>query len=600
MKHSRFFIFIKVLLIGIIFISCTNPLNTNTEEDSTSESSCSDTSSTDTTDDSSDDNSSSETSTDTSSTISVTSDTTEYINSSYVQTISLNQSYDISAFEGKKAFLVVTNTSSSSASLSSASSSSSVSSINYDEEAETSSDVSISQFLNEPFNPENPDFSPVISSARSLNASTSSTSYSLGDTKDFYGATSSGTSTSAYGEDSVLKVIGEHCYVWYKEKDGISVTDDQLQTLADTFDSIYEKETYIFGDNYDENCNYSNLIDIQSEQMVNLLVYDIFDDYSSGQSSGTFGYFWSFDFWLNDDDAEESYMSNECECLHLDSYFLEAAEDYMRSTIAHEFQHLLHFVNKTIKYATSNGSSSFRYSSTWFNEMMSMVCEDIMQSQIELDDDDSPKSRLPYFNANHYLGFSTWYSSSNSKIYSAYANAYTFGAFLVRNFGIDFIKELAQSTYIDETAITKALVAQGASLESFDEVLDQYYNTILTPEETEYTLNKTATKTYSDVGGSDSVTFTCSAINLKDYKTISASQMSSTYASYYYGATKRTAYYGPLILNTQLYYSTLYPYGMFASYWGTVGDDDLPTTYSLSSTITSSSDNLVYKLVFMD
>lgn len=570
MKQLRFFILLKVFIIGVIYTSCQTEVASSDP-------------------------------------ITLTASSADYTNSTYVQSISLNQEYDLSEFEGKKAFLVVTNTSSSSnASIKSSSSSTSNSSISLEDdtstESDSDSDLSSSQFLNVPFHPQNPDFSPVTSSARCLNASTTSTttSYEVGDTKDFYGSTSSGTSTAAYATDSVLKVIGEHCYVWYKEKDGISVTNDQLQTLADTFDTIYEMETYIFGENYDENCTYSNIIDIQSEQMVHLLVYDIFDDYEEGQDSGTLGYFWPLDFYINDDDADESYMSNECECLHLDSYFLENYEEYMRSTIPHEFQHLLHFVNKTVKYATSKGSSTFRYSSTWFNEMMSMVCEDIMQSQLDIDDDASPKSRLEYFNSYHYLGFYNWYSGNY--VYASYGNAYTFGAYLLRNFGIDFIRELAQNTYIDETAITKALVAQGASLESFDEALDQYYNAILHADEddADYNLNKSVEQTYSDVGGSDTVTFSCTAIDLSDYKTISAREMSSSTASYYYGATKSTAYYGPLIYNTQVYPSTLYPYGMFVSYWGTVGDDDLPCSYTLSSTISTSSSNLSYKLVFMD
>ena len=576
MKHAIFFIFIKVLIIGIFFISCQNPINTAYTYE-TSSSSTEDTSSQE------------------DSVITLSDSTAELINSTYVQSIELNQQYDISAFEGKKAFLIVTNKSSSSASLSRASSSSSVNSIN-DEET-SSSLLNLTQYTNIPFNAPNPNISPVISDNRSLNASSTGTTYSLGDTKTFYGATSSGTNTAAYGQDSILKVIGNHCYVWYKSKSGISISDDQLQTLANTFDSIYEKETYLFGTNYDENCNFSNIINIQSEQKVHLLVYDIFDDYTSGQNSGTFGYFWSLDFNINDDDATESYMSNECQCLHLDSYFLQAAEDTMRSTIAHEFQHLLHYVNKPIKYASSTGSNNFRYSDTWFNEMMSMICEDIMQTQIELDDDASPKARLPYFNAYHNKGFYTW--RSNDDVYISYANAYAFGAFLVRNFGIDFIKTLATNNYINEEAITQALISKGAALQSFSAVLDKFYNAILKPTSSEYTLNKTVSKTYTDIGDSP-VTFTCSAINLNDYQTISSSQMTSRYVSYYYNASLGSAYNGPLILNTQIFYSSLSPYGMFVSYWGTVGDDDLPTTYKLSSNISSSSSNLTYKLVFMD
>lgn len=506
--------------------------------------------------------------------------------------LTIDQEVDLSSYAGKKAFLVVTNNSSQTKSPFLASSS--VNTINEENANYNNSTFKQRQIINIPFEDKRINY-PLIQgkpvSARSLNASSTETTYTLGQTKTFYGY-GEDDKLHPYGEDSVLKAVGTHCYVWYKKKSGISVTDTQLQKLADTFDSIYEKETYIFGDNYDPNCNYSNLITCNTEQKVHLIVYDIYDDYSASQTGGVFGYFTSYDFNKNGVSIEQS---NECECLHLDSYFLQIAEGSMLSTIAHEFQHLLHFVNKGLKYSTSN-NTSIRYSDTWFNEMMSMVCEDIMQTQLDLEDDDSPKGRLNTFNSNYILGFEKWREGND--VYVSYANAYAFGAYLVRNFGIDFIKELAQNDYVNKEAITQALISTGASVQSFDEAFENYYNVVLNPEGTYYTLNREATQTYT-IDGSQ-VTFKCTKINLNDYLAINGHYLNSESAKAYYKAQAFGNYYGPIILNAQYYYLSLDPYGMFVSYWGEVGSEAIPTNYTLSSSMTGLNTGVKYRLVITD
>ena len=532
--------------------------------------------------------------------------------------ITVDQQYDLSAKSGKRAFLVVLNknkeqkqafTSSSNSSVNDARS---LTPSTAEEIPEIVSTQNTEQYTHIPFIP--PEIDQVLTPAsqndsRSLLAdtdTTTTTTYTLGDTKTFYGATTSST-TSAYAADSVLKVIGTHCYVWYKAKSGITVTDTQLQNLADTFDAIYEKETYIFGNDYmlnSEKPRYwaSNIIDISSEQKIHIIVYDLYDDYTSGQNSGTFGYFWSLD--MNKQTSVGSLNSNECECLHIDSHFLETAESKVYSTVGHEFQHLLHFVNKTVKVGLYQATDGYYYwknsSSNWFNEMLSMVCEDLMLTQLGLQVSAGPQSRLNQFNQAgcHYTGFGTWQTGDN--VYKSYANAYAFGAFLLRNFGIDFIKTLAQNTYVDETAITNALVASGASLQSFDAALEKFYNVILNPSDTStYSLNHTVTKTYNISGTTGSVTFTCAAIDLSSYLTVSASNMTESIAAYYYGASAGSAYYGPMILNSNYRYNTIGAYGIYVIHKGIVGTD-LNTSYKLESSDTGSDNGVTYKLIFKD
>ena len=515
--------------------------------------------------------------------------------------LDVDTEYDFSSKQGKKAFLTVINKNSE------MSTRLPVFNDNIDEIKPTAySESQGISYLNVPFNPPKLNYplqgtTPFNLSSNVLRTENQSTP-SIGDKKDFYAATLKNKTNAEWAKDSVLKVIGQHCYVWYKAKEGISITDDQLQALADSFDTIYEKETYIFGKNTLETQPDNSIINITDENIkINIIVYDLFNDVEDTRSkqAGTFGYFWTLDFQKQDLETEdEIYYSNKCQCLHIDSFFLEAVPKAQQSTIAHEFQHLLHYVNKSLKYGPvlQGTKSSFRTSETWFNEMMSMVCEDIMQSQLNLEDKDSPKYRLKLFNQYYYYGFKNWYQSDDQ--YISYANAYAFGAFLLRNFGIDFIRKLATNNYINEQAITRALIDSNASLKSFNDVLDKYYNVVLNPKGDYYTLNKSVSKTYTDIAGNKTVEFKCDAINLFDYCTFEGNELNFLKVNDYYQASRLNDYYGPVILN-KLVYKSLDSYGMYVSYLGDVGIT-FSTTFKISSDSVNTSGDITYKFVFTD
>ena len=520
---------------------------------------------------------------------------------SNVVDIEIDKNNDFSAYEGKKAFLIVLNQNENSQTAFKNQSKVQDNYINSFVRTDN-------QYVSIPYNPPEIDFivddisEPV--SSRNISKTENQSTPAIGDKHDFYAFTADDRTNTEWAKDSVLKAIGNHCYVWYKAKNGITVTQSDLDTLASTFDSIYEKETFIFGKNTLEEQPHSSIIDMTDENMkINIIVYDIFNDLETTRESqsGVYGYFSSLDFQkttninINDQNGNLLYTlkSNRCECLHIDSYFLEVAKKAQQSTIAHEFQHLLHYVNKSLKYGV-NSNGSFRKSETWFNEMMSMVCEDIMQSQLNLENSASPKSRLSIFNAVHYLGFKNWRDGND--VYISYANAYAFGAYLLRNYGIEFIKELATNNSINELAITQALEAVNANEKTFTEALNKYYNVILNPKGTEYTLNKAVTKSYTISG--NSITFSCDAINLFDYLTASKNEMDEDTTEFFYQASKYNDYYGPAILNNRIR-KTLDGYGMFVSYMGVVGSD-FTKTFKLTNSTVGGSNSVKYKLAFTD
>ena len=534
------------------------------------------------------------------------------------QVIELDNVYDISDYEGKNAFLVITNMSDKSQKVLKKESSSHRS-INTETYGISNRNTTThGKYQNIPYNPpaikvslhESSDYL-TLKNIKSAGVNRAETIPEIGATKDFYAYDENNKVSTDLAKGAVLKAIGEHCYIWYVAKNGITIEDNSLKTLADAFDSIFECETYIFGTNISTDKYPEQIIAVDESTKVNIIVYDLFGDYleTAKKGAGTFGYFTANDFFLN------LVGSNECEALHIDSYFLQECPDAICSTIAHEFQHLLNFVNKSLNQdlipityidaATGEPvqNKTIQTSATWFNEMMSMICEDLMQSQLGLKDEDSPKIRLNRFNSNYQLGFTTWRENTEDDpfaVLSSYANAYTFGAYLLRNFGIDFIKDLATNKYIDKEAITESLKkhSEDDAVKSFDDALSKYYNVVLNPKADKYTLNKKVEKTYTDVGGDRTVKFECSAINLFDYLTLSGNYVNSNngYSDYWYQASTGNNYFGPYILNNRYFYE-LDPCGMSVTYLGLI--EGVPE-FTLSSQDFTKSDDLIYRIVIVD
>lgn len=304
------------------------------------------------------------------------------------------------------------------------------------------------------------------------------------------------------------KAEGTHCRIWYLNNN-TSVNNSYLspsvfQRLANTFDLAFVKETQIFGSNY---FSYDGMIAANANTKLEILVYDLFGDATDNQTSGTFGFQNPDDFFLNEKAGD---TSNECEVIHIDSYFLNLDiknnTRMVESTLFHEFQHLLNYCNKYGQY------------DTWFTEMLAMCSEDILQSQIGLSDDDTAKSRFyTYFNYP-YKGFGNWPDPKKDPNYAenvlyAYANAYAFGAYLMRNYGgIELIHEIATNQYKGtEYAISAALKAIGKSEENFNTVFNKFGTVYIFPEANKNSLNINISNTFKGT------VYNLSAINLNEY-----------------------------------------------------------------------------------
>ncbi len=291
---------------------------------------------------------------------------------------------------------------------------------------------------------------------------------------------------------ATLRAAGTHCCVWIVDDYYVEteenppenkVTAETAGKIQQKFDAMYPLIRNVFGEESDYMVNSSSqgvpITEVSDTgETVNIVLYDIEGDYKAGQMSGTFGYFWAKDYYARGFSADAPVaQSNEGKYFYIDSYFANKELNMIYSTLAHEFQHMIHFGVKWLTPQVDQPGSSGAISETWYNEMLSMLCEDMMQSHLEIDNEKSPKARLAQFCAAYpRSGITDWLGDN---VLISYATSYAFGAYLARNYGgANLVKEIAQNSFVNRYSITDGLKRIGSS-ETFDSVFNKYTQALL-------------------------------------------------------------------------------------------------------------------------
>lgn len=390
-------------------------------------------------------------------------------------------------------------------------------------------------------------------------------------------------------ETATLRALGEYCYVWVvsdnwtsSSASGEKINSEIAEKIASNFDSMYLKIRNVFGveSNYlSSNTSLTSQIAMsgysETGEIVNIVIYDIGKDYSNGTNSGSVvGYFYAKDYFYLSNPSSVYKYSNKGKYFYVDAYFAVAYTSTVYSTLAHEFQHMIDFGVKSMENKLS--------SSTSWNEMKSMLCEDIMYETLcELDsdfsEDDSPVSRLPLFN-RHYYDVGLEYKESSPEVYYSYSNNYAFGAWLVRNNGgISLLHEIATNAYTDEKSLLNALSTTGASTTTMEDLLKNYtIACVLSKENSGF-----ATSLTDSLLTLNGYSYSLNAIDLWNL----ASALPETYSE----CKSSTSYYkfdGPALYgyNSQV---TLRPYGITLQKVGTATSDTVTINFNTSSISTS-------------
>jgi len=290
-----------------------------------------------------------------------------------------------------------------------------------------------------------------------------------GDTKTFYVQDGDG---NWFGISAVLRAVGEHCYIWVPSEnysassaanDDNKISQNQASVLCNKFEAMYSLVTNLFGYEFgggleETDENYGG---VDSDPRISVLVYDIGEDYTPTQDSGILGFFWGKDYYSQEDidNHPEVFGSgvktNLAEIFYVDSHFTDYAPDFIYSTLIHEYQHMINFARKSLP---SNANPQGLMVDVWFNEMLSMLSEDAVGPKIGINSKIYPlNSRMPLFLGDYsFSGVTDWLGGD--AVYSSYASAYAFGAYLARNYGgAALVKTLLDCNYANREAVGYAI-----------------------------------------------------------------------------------------------------------------------------------------------
>ncbi len=314
------------------------------------------------------------------------------------------------------------------------------------------------------------------------------------------------------------------------------ITSDMVNALADKFimsgtaNDIYEWTTTIYGSEWEETAHtlYPNDL-IHDNDEITILLFDI--DGDNSPSGGVVGFFYARDNFFRVPSDYTLQYSNERIMFYLDAVMFANGDDSWEitdqwpstivSTLAHEFQHMIHFYQKTV--LRSNGEPS----ETWLDELCAMATEDILSSHMKVDgprgvayntatagDPGNTKGRLPEYNYYNDISLTEWDNSTRN-----YAINYAFGAYLTRNFGgAPFLRNIVQNSFTNYRAIEYALSSQGYNID-FATVLRKWAASNLLSDTTsppagyyQYNAGDWFTSSLS------SITYSLGSINLYNYK----------------------------------------------------------------------------------
>ncbi|WP_443738249.1 M30 family zinc metallopeptidase [Treponema sp.] len=340
------------------------------------------------------------------------------------------------------------------------------------------------------FIPEQIDLKNYASSARLASVSSEpAISAKVGETKNIY--VDNNTDISNFVQKSAtLRAVGTYCYVWvvddfYSSTAAENKVDSAIaQKYADAFGKMYPMITNVFGKESDKIYYYKwrNMENYSSTgTKINIVVYDIGNDYSlfENQQCGIIGYFYAKDYFFNY--SKDGVTSNNGKYFYIDSGYANSNFDTTISTLAHEFQHMVNYNQKTVLKDLDSGK--------WYNEMLSMLCEDMMQEYLEIKDEDSPKARTKVFNEYYYYSGISEYNSK--KQICSYATAFSFGSFIARNFGgAELVQKISQNSYVDNDSITNAVNSLNGTKYTYDDLFEKYLLSLF--GNSTYTHNKDA------------------------------------------------------------------------------------------------------------
>lgn len=333
--------------------------------------------------------------------------------------------------------------------------------------------------------------------------------------------------------------------VWSDTSSNGKVSDEQVNALVAAFfgeegvpdESIYAWVTNILGDEWgpEGSIRYGGAVydTIGETGNITILLADIDGDNDKFiTDGGVVGYFYP------GDTIPSSNYSNERVMFTIDAVMLGTVEGpswditdpwpaTVRSTLAHEFQHMIHFYQKGVV-----AGADLAYESTWIDELCSMQVEDLLSDKLGVTGprgvnpaitnsgpDDNPLGRLPRYLLYPDISLEGWPTDpSNPFTIYYYSLAYSFGAYLTRNYGgAEIIRSIVHSSDSTAGCVADAAASCSGGSESMVGLLRKWGAAVLLSSRTDapeyYRYNSGGAFT-SSVGGE---TYSLGSINMYNY-----------------------------------------------------------------------------------
>jgi hypothetical protein len=254
---------------------------------------------------------------------------------------------------------------------------------------------------------------------------------------------SSVTATLMY-EGNKAQYFVEDGFVASLSSVGRQQLDDALADLSKTFDEdIYNRETLVFG--------LPRTPGIDNNLKITVLL--------TPMSNNVGGYF------RGDDEQPRTAIadSNQREMVYLNTDFV--ARYHAKEFLAHEFQHLINYNQKTFTRGVAE--------EVWLNELLSEVAPTIAGLHDTLRSNTNLADRKQVFLANPGESFIDWHNAVED-----YAAVNVLGHYLLDRYGEGLFTALEQSTQTGIAALNEALARVGAG-ETFDEVFRDWTIAVL-------------------------------------------------------------------------------------------------------------------------
>lgn len=260
----------------------------------------------------------------------------------------------------------------------------------------------------------------------------------------------------------VLVWVGTNDYSTNENEDK-KMTPNRINMVVKKFGTdsanIYDMDRKIFGQEWG-NHSYNNLIP-PTQNQIHIVYYDI----GNNGPWGVLGYFWAVN------NVKDHSSGNNALVFFMDSATMGLMQNgrwdvtmrgpgVMLTTLAHEFQHMIHFYEKSILNQTA--------SPTWLNELASTTSEDMLANYIT-GSMTGPLfgngGRFSQFAATPVCTLTNWSNDMNQQndcnIFDSYAHVTSFGTFLARHYlGSEnkFFKELLASKADSTASLGQAIL----------------------------------------------------------------------------------------------------------------------------------------------